>query len=507
MSEFLQRLAEQMRSLWQGMDPRQKTISSLLVFGTLGCLIWVAAWAGRPEYEMLYSGLDQTTAAQVVEKLRDQKVPYKLAGGGSVIFVPAGARDELRLSMAGEGIEGSVLGYELLDRSSLGVTDRQQELNIKRATEGELSKSIQSLEAVIWARVHIAQPEESFYASSEKEPRASVLVKLRPGTQLVAREVAAIRCLVSSAVEGMRPGGVTITDTEMRMLARASDGQEAGDISSSHLELQQSTEKYLTEKVESMLMNVLGPGHSIVRVSAELQTEQAEVTLEKFDPESKVLRSEERTEESSTSPQAAATGAAAPAAAAGQQRKESTTTNYEINRTTETRVDRGGSIQRLSVAVVVDGTYEETEAEDGTMERAFVPRSAEEIADFTTLVKQAVGFDAERGDEVSVVSAPFDTTAAERVETEMAQAAKKEMFVWVGRRALTFVGVAVGLLMLRSRLKKISTGAGPGGASVQVKQGEIMPEQAESTQQRAERLVRRSPDEVADLLRVWMSEG
>ena len=356
-----------------------------------------------------------------------------------------------------------------------------------------------------WARVHIAEPEKTFYASSDSEPRASVIVRLRPGTELTRREVAAIRCLVASAVESMRPGGVTITDTEMRMLARASDSEEPSELSAGHLELQQNKEKYLTEKVESMLSNVLGPGHSIVRVSAELETEQSEVTSEKYDPDGRVLRSEERTEESSTSAPTGGAGAAA-TAAGGQQRTETSSAEYEINRTTEKRVNYGGSIKRLSVAVVVDGTYKEVEADDGSVTTEFVPRTAQEIASYTDIVKQAVGFDTTRGDEVSVVSAPFDTSAAEKVEAEMASAAKRDMMTWVGRRAVTFIGVAVGLFLLRSRLRKLSGGSAA-GKGVEVEQGEVTPGSVASAHDRAEQMARRSPDEVADLLRVWMNEG
>ncbi|MHC4478919.1 MAG: flagellar basal-body MS-ring/collar protein FliF, partial [Planctomycetota bacterium] len=393
MSPELRSLPSQLKETFSRFTTGQKTglvsATALTVFAILVLLIIV----NRPQYTILFSNLSPSDASLVRDKLQDEKITYQLREGGSTILVPKDQVYECRLILASDGIPSQPgAGYELFDRTNLGMSDFVQKLNYRRALEGELGRTVSGIAEVEQARVHVVMPEPALFREDEKETTASVVLKLKARARLKDDQVQGISILVARAVEGLEPENVTILDSYGNLLSGGRVPDPMVGLSSTQLELQHTIESYLASKAQTMLDGVLGPGKSIVRVSSELDFQTIERTREIYDPESAVVRSEERTE-SETS------GADTP-----QTKEENSLSNYEINKTVEHIVNTGGSILRLSAAVLVDGQYEL--AEDRS--RVYTPRSDEEMTSLTKMVRGALGIREDRGDVLEVTNIAFD---------------------------------------------------------------------------------------------------
>ncbi len=393
MNTNLRSLPGQFKELFERLTITQRlTLVTVTVF-TLLAIVILLVWVNRPQYTILYSELSASDAATVRDQLQDAKIPYQLRNGGTTILVPKDRVYDLRLQLAAKGIPAQAgVGYEIFDRTNLGMSDFVQKLNYRRALEGELARTVSSIAEVEQARVHVVIPEPALFKQDEKQTTASVVLKMKPHTRLQENQIRGISILVSRAVEGLQPENVTILDSYGNLLS----GDQAPDpvvgLSATQMELQQKIEAYLASKAQSMLDRVLGPGRSIVRVTSELDFQTIERTREIYDPESAVVRSEERTETQTS-------GGNAP-----QSTQENTLSNYEINKTVEHLVDSGGSIIRLSVAVMVDGHYET--AEDGSL--IYKPRTPEEMQSISNMVKGALGFREDRGDVLQITNIAFD---------------------------------------------------------------------------------------------------
>lgn len=394
-------LWQQLRSFWQRLSRGQRLGLLLGIGAVLAIGIWLLSMAFRPDMGVLFSGLEPSDAAAIVEKLKERGIPYELADQGRTLKVPQAQLHELRLQLAAQGLpQKSTVGYELFDKATFGMSDFVQKLNYRRALEGELARTISTLEEVEHARVHIVLPERTLFQEQQAKPTASVILRLKDGRSLSRLNIEGIQHLVASSVEGLEPSAVTIVDQRGRLLSELTPapGSPAG-LTQAQYELQQRVDQYLTAKVQSLLDGVLGVGNSVVRVTAELDFTQLERTREDYDPERQATRSEQSITEQSRS---------GDTTAAATTQRTNTIVNYEIPRTIERVTTAPGVIKRLTVAALINGTTRLVQ-ENGQWKRLYAPRTQEEMEKLTDIIKNAVGYNPARNDQVSVVNVQFDT--------------------------------------------------------------------------------------------------
>lgn len=404
MANFTEQFVNNTSQFFQRLSLGRKILLILSLVLLLTTIIILFVWSNKPSYVTLFSNLSEKDAGIVLQKLQEKNIPYQVSEHGNAILVPANIAREIRLELAKEGLPASsVVGYELFDKNNLGMTDFVQKLNYRRALEGELARTIEQIDGVEKARVHIVIPEKSLFLEDQKPTTASVTLKLNQGKALTENYIQAIVHLVSSSVEGLSPENVTVVDTRGRILSNLNQSSDVIAMSSNQLQFTTRVEDYLTKKAQSMLDNILGTGNAIVRVNASLDFSKIEEKMELYDPDNTVVRSEEIDE--STTPSAVITGN-------GQEttnlpsKSTTTITNYEISRTLRNIINEVGSIKKLTVAVVVNKKPTIVE-KDGKKETIWVERSPQEIQTITELVKNAVGFNPERKDQITVQNIEF----------------------------------------------------------------------------------------------------
>jgi flagellar M-ring protein FliF len=365
-----------------------------------------------PAMSTLYTDLTFEDSNQIVRELESRGVPFTLRQDGQVVMVPQDQVTRLRMDFASKGVPtGGGIGYEVFDKSdNFSATSFVQQMNRVRALEGELSRTIRALDRVQQARVHLVVPERRLFERERAEPRASIVLKV--SGDLDAGNIRAIRHLVASAVDGLKPERISIVDEGGQLLADGASGDADAAIAQS--ERQSALERRLKAQVEEIVASVVGSGRARVQVAAEMDFTRSQLTSETFDPEGRVLRSTQTRNENALTQEAAnevTVGNQLPAAEANAQQtgprdateKAEEVVNYEISRTTRTEMIEGGRLKRLSVAVLVDGAY--APGADGAM--AYTPRAAEELERIGALVRSAIGFSAERGDQLEVVNLRF----------------------------------------------------------------------------------------------------
>ncbi len=422
MFEFLSQFITQVGANFKVLPFAKKVGMICISSATLLGIVFLVVWTNRIDYQPLYFNLSMEDAGMVVEELKDQKIPFRLAANGRMVLVPSGRIYGLRLEMAGRGIpSGGGVGFEIFDRTDLGTTEFVQKLNYQRALQGELARTINQFVAVEQARVHITLPEKTLFLEDERKPTASVVVKLRRRGALREKHVQGIVRLVAGSVEGLSPENITVVDIDGNVLsAGTSDDSKIAGLSGTQQEFQRELEEGLEKRVQTMLEKVVGKGKAIVRVAANLDFKQEEKTEEIFDPESAVIRSEQRSDEKSKGitpvamgiPGVASNlpeggGAAAPGVSSSDMRNTNETVNYEINKIVRRITEPTGVIKSLSIAVLLDGTYEVVKGEDGKEKHTYVPRADEEMKKYKNIVMKAVVYNAERGDQIEVTSIPF----------------------------------------------------------------------------------------------------
>lgn len=385
---------------------------SLLAFVVL------IVFANRVDYKPLFASLGADDAGVIVKRLKEQKVPYRLASDGTAILVPADKVYELRLSLASEGLpQGGGVGFEIFDRKNFGVTEFVQKINYQRALQGELARTISQLGGVGEARVHLALPEKSLFTDDQKPATASVVVRMKAGGYLRDSEVQGIVHLVAASVEGMDPGQVSVLDSRGKILSRSGPEDADGKMTASMLDTQHAYEKNLEERIQSLLDRVVGPGKSVARVTAQLDFKKVEKVEESYDPKNSAVRSEQLSSENGGATTIASgvpgvqtnlgKGAVAPVNGAGASKSDATR-NYEVNHASTHTVVPVGALAKLSVAILVDGKYVAAAGKTGATGSArYAPLAADEMQKIETLVKSAVGFDPTRGDQVSVENLRF----------------------------------------------------------------------------------------------------
>jgi flagellar M-ring protein FliF len=431
-------LPQQIKLAFRGLSTGKLVAMAILVGSTIAGLAFLLNWSETDDLQPLYTNLAPEDAAAIVGKLKDSQIPYQLTLDGTGIRIPYDKIYETRLDLASQGLpRGTGIGFEVFDDTKLGMTEFVQNVNYQRALQGELSRTINTLMEVESSRVHIVMPARSLFIEEEEPATASVILKLRRGRYLSKEQIQGIVHLVSSSVSRLKPEDVTIIDDSGKMLAGFREESTVNQITSNQLAFQEKKERLLENRVKTMLESVLGQDKAIVRVSCLLNFTQQEKTEELYLPNNTVIRSEQGSSSVSNSAKEGAYGVpglqtnvvpgrAGESAADGSKRnqKEQYTKNYEVGKLVNRQIMPIGSIQRLSVAVIVDGTYKAPEEGADGEQAQYVPRTAEEMAKLENIVRSAVDYDANRGDKIEVVNIPFE------VEVEPDMVAKTDRVSW-----------------------------------------------------------------------------
>lgn len=419
-------LGDRLKVIIRNMDSGKMMVVLFLVSAAIAGLVYMATWAGKPDFQYLFTNLPQEDAAGIVARLKEKNIPFQLDGNGSAILVPKQNLHEIRLEMASQGLsQGSRIGFEIFDDVQLGMTDFIQNVNYQRALQGELSRTINKLDEVASSRVHIVIAEKSLFVEEEDPSTASVVVNLRPGKKLRESQVLSIVQLVAASVSRLDMENVTIVDNYGRMLTGNHHQSNSGKVNAEQLAYQRKVEGDLESRITSMLESVLGRNRATVRVSCLIDFIKEELTEETYLPENAVVRSEQQMRENSGQDTKIAKGIPGMASRANQEQEPAITStentaaqgfqrmdrtvNYEIGKVIKHKVLPVGRLLKQSVAVVVDGTRGLSGPTASGGEAAYIPRTPEEMAKIDKLVKRAINFDAERGDEVEVQNIPFET--------------------------------------------------------------------------------------------------
>ncbi len=499
---------------------------ALLSVMAFAVLIFVA---NRTDYRPLFTNLTAEDAGEIVKKLKEAKTPYQITADGKGILVPSDKVYELRLSLASEGLpQGGGVGFEIFDRKSFGMTEFVQKLNYQRALQGELSRTVSQLSGVEQARIHLVIPEKSLFKENERPATASVVLKMKSNGTLRDNEVQGVVHLIASSIEGLDPDHVTVLDSRGKILSKGNgSGDAATKATTAMQESQRLYEKNAEERIQSLLDRIVGSGKSVARVSAAFDFKQVERLEEKFDPETIAVRSEQRTEEkgASSSVNSGVPGvqsnlnrntATGTGTTTGGGSKNDETLNYEVSRSTAKIIEPVGALSKISVAVLVDGKYETPAAvKDGQAAKPkYIPRSPDELQKIEALVKSAVGFNLERGDQLTVQNVPFqDTNDMGGAETPtwwnnpFFVSLFKNLVIGLGFLALMFFAIRPLLnslkIMRPARLETLETVHETEKLSA-AERAQISMQMAE--QQNLIEQSKKDPYQVAQILQNWLTE-
>lgn len=516
---FFKKIQQQVSDFWLSRNRAQKikiSISTFFIIGTIGLLIFLL---NRPTYVPLYTDLDAKDAGDIVNKLEDEKIAYKLADGGKSILVDPKQVYKTRLMLAQEGLpKGGVMDFnDVFDKTKLGTTDWERQLQYNQALQGELTRTIEEMAEVQSARIHIVQPEKSLFieTGTQSEPSAAVFLKLRPGAQINEEEVKGIINLISHSVEGMKPENVTVIDDYGRLLSNIplTQDESSKEVINSQLAIQNNFQKQLQANVQSLLEQVFGPGNVVVRVSAKLNFDKKIVENKLFSPVNEdtgegIVRSVQDLREHFTG-----TGNV-PGGVPGvdtnvpgyqqqntgnsEYQKTDVTRNYEINESHENLTVAPGAVDKLTVSVVINRTLNDDEKDS-----------------ISRLVGNAIGYDSQR-DQISVEGMTFNNDLVTAMTDEMKNQEQQK----AARRNLMLIGAALlivilfgtfGLITVRRRRKSEEERIARELAEVQ--QAAAQQAASQTTENTGseffaniEKLARRKPEDVAKVLKSWLNE-
>jgi len=436
--------------------------TKIALFAGVGLLLVVAilmfsGHVSSPTMSPIYTDLSLDDSGKIAAELDKMNIPYELRGNGSQIMVPSEQMLRLRLSLAQQGLPsgGSIVGYEIFDRSeTMGTSSFVMNINMLRALEGELSRTIASLSQVESARVHLVVPKQALFSHEKQETTASVVIKLRGVSELNKEQISSVTHLVAAAVPGLKPSNVTLLDNKGHLLAGGNKSENDESVGASTAEEYQTNyQNQLKSTLEGLLERSLGIGKVKVTVNADINFDRVVTNSETYDPNGQVARSTQTGEEKEQSAEKQGkdnTTAAnnLPNAQANQTNngsnrlvdKTDETTNYEISKTVENHVKEGGKVNKLSVAVLVDGTYT-----DDKGKQVYTPRTDAERTQIDSLVKTAIGFDEKRGDKVEVVNMRFIEATEEATNVSFLEWLKQELH---GSIQIIVFGVVVLVIIL-----------------------------------------------------------
>jgi flagellar M-ring protein FliF len=511
----------------------------------IGFFAFVIMRVTAPQMTTLFTDLSAEDSSGIIKDLERQAIPYELRNDGAVIMVPKDKVTRLRMNLAEAGLpKGGGVGYEIFDKSdALGTTSFVQNINHLRALEGELARTIRAIDRIQAARVHLVLPERPLFSREAPEPSASIVVRVRGA--LEPQQIKAIRHLVSSAVNGLKPQRVSIVDEAGQLLADGASGDNENAIGD---ERRAGFEKRMRNEVEAIVSSVVGAGRARVQLSADFDYNKTTQTSDRFDPEGRVLRSSQTREESSATAETngqvtvnnelpgnqRGTDSAAPAR--DQSKKTEETNNYEISHTTKTEVTEAGRVNRISVAVLVDGSY--VKNEKGEM--VYQERSKEQLDRIATLVRSAIGFDQKRGDQVEVVNLKFAEAPAVAPIAEptglfgMLQFTKDDVMYVIELGVMMLLGLVVLFMVVRPLVKRIlaseaisspaevpaltdasaaaavptgqSLVPSPNATSQMIDVAQVQGQVHAQSVHRVGALAEQNPNETASIIRQWLTE-
>ena len=448
----------------RNLGPLKLTVMGGVAVGLIGFFIFITTRLTAPQMELLYGGLQPDDANRITTQLSQTNVPYEIRNGNE-IFAPSEMVGQIRLTLAGKGLgAGNIVGYEIFDdASSLGTTNFIQNVNLKRALEGELSRTIKSIGSVSSARVHLVLPKRQLFSRQSQEPSATIMLKMSGAGRLGPEQVSAVQYLVAAAVPGLNPNRISIIDNKGSLLARGfEDKNDTGAAAAKASERKRSLEVRLNRTIEQLIQNIVGFGKVRAEVTADMDFDRIVTNEELFDPEGQVVASTQSVEQSNNNQES---DAAAPVSIAtnlpdnnlnstssGASLKSSEdrteeTVNYSNSKKITNHIREAGVLTRLSVAVLVDGTYPENDAG----EKGYQPRNEAEMQLMATLIRSAIGFNADRGDSVDVINMQF-------VDLLMEEEDKLKMFFGLNKHdmlrmaeilVLSIVAILVILLVVR----------------------------------------------------------
>jgi len=438
--------------------------SSLMLLGFIGLVLWSA----DPPYRAVFTNISEQKAALVVEALQKEHIPYRLESGGTIL-IPADQIYAVRLKLAGQGLmPENGTGFELFDKNTpFGISDFAQKINLQRALQGELARTISVLPQVSAARVHLVLPKESAFVDRQRQASASVMLQLSGGQSIPKQTLLAIQNLVSASVPDLKREDVTVVDSAGNLLS-TDEEQTVMNAGQTQQEYQMRFEQRLEERLTGMLEQVVGVGQAVVRVTAEIDRQQIEQNNQRYNPDEAVLRNQRIVEESRQASDTIASGV--PGMASNVPGKDKTAdsiavqppseeakhleriSNFEISSTTEKRIIPAGRIIRLSVAAIVGGSFKE---ENG--KSIFVPRSQQELKTIQRLIERAMGYDEDRGDSLEVQSLPLVDISSHEDAAALEAAERKSLYLELARYGVA--GLALLLLawfVLRPMAKRFT---------------------------------------------------
>jgi flagellar M-ring protein FliF len=468
--DFVRRLAEQLREVWAGMSAARRAlfvVVALLLAVLVGGVFYYRA---QTDWAVLYTNLTPDDEQAIRDRLQTQGVPVRTSGDHRTIEVPADRVGSLRIDLAGQGLPAQAKGYELFDEPSLGSTPFQQNVNLLRAKQAVLAKTIRQLEPVANATVEIARPEPSPFLRERQPTTAAVQITLRPSATLTRAQVNGIVAFVARAVEGLTPENVTVVDSKGNQLSEPG-GPDAGAVAS-QLDYRRAVESYLSEKAQAILIPALGSGRAVVKVTADINFQHRKEVLDTINPEQKALKNERTTNRNSTTTGGGARGIAGAQANLGQRqgaaaaggtgggststtKDEESEASYDYTRTHTELDDKLGAIKRLTVAATVDLT---------PAEGSHPPLTQQAVEG---LIKGAIGFDEQRGDTIQVTEAKLATAAPPPAETatEAAPAIEwwrdPQFFLWVRNVSMAAAVALLGLIVVLIAVLLVRGNRGP----------------------------------------------
>jgi flagellar M-ring protein FliF len=474
--DLIGRLKTEGPQIWQQLSWMQRGTLLGVMVAAVAAVIYLTAVSQQTEYSAVFTGLTESDAAAITAKLKELKIPYQITDGGGTVRVTSDKVYDVRMQLVAQGLpKGGSVGYELFDKMSFGLTDFAQKLNYQRALEGELARTIGRLSGVEESRVHIVLPQSELFMEKEKPTTASIVVKLKPGAGLDAKQVRGVVNLVARSVEGLKTDNVTVLDGDGNTLSGQDDLLAGGAArTASQSDAQRNYERAVQSDIQAMLEQVLGPRKAVVRVNAAMDWDQYESSSETYAPAGKPsqVRSSREIQEKSAvplgdgsiittpsypfdtktpaGPVSPTAGVATPgpaatpgvtAATSGDPKYErrEATTNYEVSKLVEKTVKSPGAVKRLSVSVLLDGQLDD--AATGNLTKA---------------VTAAAGLDMSRGDTVVVSSMPFDQSVIESRQKETDEAAKRELYIGVAKGAMVVISLLVVLLLVRGAIKSLT---------------------------------------------------
>ncbi len=484
---------------WEGMAPAARTATLLIAVMAAAVIVGVAVWASKPSYRTVADGLEPEETNAVTAKLEASGIPYKVAEGGRAVAVPAGSYERACLTIATDasGVHG-MQGWHLFDRQGWLTDPEAARVNYLRALQDELAKTIMKFEQIAFARVHVVLPDPTPFVRERAPASASVVLRLKPGTRLGAENAHSIVSLVCGAVEGLDPENVTIVDTAGRALCTPNKDQLAS-AASTQLEYRQEIEQYLSRKAETMLTKLLGPGRAVVEITADVDFTNVKETKETYNPDGKVITTEKVTTVKETLPSSSAAGPAGtasnlrPVPMADQRsgtlkQEETVESQYQVSKTLQEQHEQTGKIKRLTVAAMVD--LEQGQGADGKAAAVTV----DEVMD---ILKQAVGFDESRGDQIQVTVAPLASSAVHQaLETAIVQAQRWQPYFTLAKYLSLAIGsvIALGIVWLLSKsMRSVAVERSSARQSADLILADELAQEA-----------LKNPDAVANAVRAWL---